>query len=86
MASGAVLLNEGVGAGEGRTRSHAASSEKSGRGGNSRRKHQLQHWAVAAVASGIDQTRFPRSPGGEVPLACFADTLMNSNVLLPDGT
>ena len=52
VAYGAVLLNEGVGAGEGWTRSQSASSEKSGNDGNSHRKDQLQHRTVVAAARG----------------------------------
>ena len=52
MAGGAVFLNEGIGAGEGWTARQAATGEKSGSNDNSRRKDQLQHQAVAAVARG----------------------------------
>ena len=65
VACGAVLLNEGVGARERWTRSHAASSEKSGSDGNSRRDGSASAPACCGGRESIDQTRLPRSPGGE---------------------
>ena len=62
VAGGAVLLNEGVGAGEGWTGGHAGSGEKSGDQGDTRREGQLQD--VSAVTAGSTGRDLPGLQAG----------------------